>query len=89
MLKYREMGEGKQQTHLKPQDAASVDASKLTALTPEVVSSHSVTGMTKILKFRKFCIPFLMPICLNDEYPFHMNRSPAKQRSMLERVSRP
>lgn len=28
----------KKQTHLKPQDAASVDPSKLTALTPEVVS---------------------------------------------------
>ena len=30
--------EGKKQTHLKPQDASAVDPSKLTALTPEVVS---------------------------------------------------
>ena len=31
------MGQEKTQDHLKPQDASSVDASKLTALTPEVV----------------------------------------------------
>jgi hypothetical protein len=33
----------KKQTHLKPQDASSVDPSKLTSLTPEVVSSKSTT----------------------------------------------
>ena len=30
--------EAKKQTHLKPQDPETVDPSKLTALTPEVVS---------------------------------------------------
>jgi hypothetical protein len=32
-------GEGKTQPHLMPQDAVNVDASKLTALSPEVVSA--------------------------------------------------
>lgn len=32
-------GHEKKQEHLKPQDASTVDASKLTALTPEVVGA--------------------------------------------------
>ena len=38
---YTIMGEQKTQDHLKTQDASTVDASKLTALTPEVVRANS------------------------------------------------
>jgi len=40
--------EGKKQTHLKPQDASTVDPSKLTALTPEVISRQATINIGTI-----------------------------------------
>ena len=52
----------KKQTHLKPQDAAAVDPSKLTALTPEVVSvfyAESNHGGATIFTFSD-CVSFYL-----------------------------
>ena len=48
------MGEGefKTQPHLMAQDAANVDASKLTALSPEVVSAGHVDVQVVVFQFQ-------------------------------------
>ena len=62
---YTIMGEQKTQDHLKTQDASTVDASKLTALTPEVVRANSWSPslnptITKSLHF----LPLYPVLCL-------------------------
>lgn len=58
------MGEQKVQDHLAVQDAKTVDASKLTALTPEVVSlSFHVIQCWSLIPFtgavwRRLCVPY-------------------------------
>ena len=58
----------KKQEHLKPQNAATVDPTKLTALTPEVVRLLHVVGLRNCIsepRSRKFSPHWLLLLSLN------------------------
>ena len=69
------------QPHLMPQDASTVDPSKLNALTPEVVSQSTIT-----LFSQSPCVQLLRKASLTHTFnSFHV-RFPAKPPSILERL---
>lgn len=66
------------QPHLMPQDAKSVDPSKLTALTPEVVRPSVSPVLRSVIYAVSFQLTFLLSYVRNCSYRF-----PAKQQLML------
>lgn len=58
--------EEKKQTHLMPQDASAVDASTLTALSPEVVSFHMQMKMMNAMLYQSDANVVLISVSLVD-----------------------